>query len=252
MFSFDGKVALVTGGGSGIGQAAAIAFARAGAKVVVSGRRIEAGEETVQTITKEGGEAIFVKSDVTKEHDVEALIKTTVSTYGALNCAFNNAGIEGSGQLLTDVSEDDWDRLMNSNLKSVWLSLKYEIPVMLQNGGAIVNNSSVLGQIGLANTSIYSATKAGMIGLTKAAAIENAQAKIRINAVAPGVVETPMSVRAFGADQPPVKQALAMRHPLGRIGNPDDIASAVLWLCSDEAAFVTGQTLTVDGGLTTQ
>lgn len=253
MTAFDGKVVLVTGGGSGIGQAAALAFAKEGAKVVVSGRRVEAGEETVHQVSEAGGEAIFVKSDVTVERDVENLVHAVMDKYGRLDAAFNNAGVEGSGQRLTEMAEADWDRILDTNLKSVWLSLKYEVPQMLENGGAIVNNSSVLGQVGLANASAYSASKAGIIGLTRSAAIEYAKSRIRINAVAPGVVMTPMSERAFGLGvSEQANQAFAAAHPVGRIGSPDEIADAVLWLCSDSSVFVTGQTLSVDGGFTTQ
>jgi NAD(P)-dependent dehydrogenase (short-subunit alcohol dehydrogenase family) len=245
------KVVVVTGGSAGIGKAAALAFGKQDYKVVISGRRAEVGEETVHEITGAGGDAIFVKADMSVEKDVEALIKTTLQHYGHLDSAFNNAGVEGTGVPLINVLEADWDRVLDNNLKSVWLSMKYEIPHMQDKGGAIVNNSSVLGQIGRPNTSVYAASKAGIIGLTKAAAIEYAKAGIRINAVAPGVVKTDMTDRAFGESEQ-MAQALAAQHPIGRIGQSDEIANSVLWLCSDAASFVTGQIISVDGGLTTQ
>lgn len=246
------KVVLVTGGSTGIGKAAAKAFGKQGYKVVISGRRAEVGEEAAQEICDAGGEAIFVKADMSVEKEVEALIKTTVQHYGHLDSAFNNAGIEGGGVQLINLAETEWDRVMDNNLKSVWLSMKYEIPHMKDNGGSIVNNSSVLGQIGRPNTSAYAASKAGIIGLTKAAAIEYANAKVRINAVAPAVIETDLATRAFGFSNEANRARMAAQHPIGRLGQSDEVASAVLWLCSDSASFVTGQIINVDGGLTAQ
>ena len=251
MSDVQGKVVLVTGGSAGIGKASALAFGEQGYKVVISGRRIEPGEETVQAITRAGGDAFFVQADMSVEKDVEALINKTIEHYGRLDYAFNNAGVEGAGKALTDVAEGEWDRVLDNNLKSVWLSMKYEIPHMKDNGGSIVNNSSVLGQVGRANTSAYAASKAGIIGLTRAAAVEYAKSKIRINAVAPGVVKTDLADRAFGtSDQ--VNQALAAQHAMGRIGQSAEIANSVVWLCSDAASFVTGQIISVDGGFTAQ
>lgn len=251
MASDEQKVVLVTGGSTGIGKAAAQAFARQGYRVVISGRRAEAGEASAQEICDDGGEAIFIQADMSVEKDVESLISTAIKHYGRLDSAFNNAGIEGGGVPLINLTEDVWDKVLDNNLKSVWLSMKYEIPHMKDNGGSIVNNSSVLGQVGRPNTSAYAASKAGIIGLTKAAAIEYAKANIRINAIAPGVVKTDLADRAFGASEQ-VNQALAAQHPIGRVGQSEEIAGAVLWLVSDAASFVTGQIISVDGGFTTQ
>jgi len=247
----EDKVIVVTGGSTGIGKAAALAFGEQRYKVVISGRRVEPGEETVHEIQAAGGDAIFVKADMSVEKDVEALINTTIQHYGRLDSAFNNAGIEGGGMPLVNITEDIWDRVLDNNLKSVWLSMKYEIPHMTEDGGSIVNNSSVLGQVGRPNTGAYAASKAGIIGLTKAAAIEYAKANIRINAVAPGVVKTDLADRAFGATEE-VNQRLAAQHPIGRIGQSEEIAGTVLWLCSNAASFITGQIISVDGGFTVQ
>lgn len=244
----DGKVGLVTGGTSGIGRETAVLFAKAGAKVVVAGRREAEGQETVELIRAAGGDALFVKADVSKASEVEALVKKTVENFGRLDVAFNNAGIEGVWVPIVIQSEDDWDRTININLKGVWLCLKYEIRQMLRQGGggAIVNMSSVTGLIGSAGAAAYSASKHGVIGLTKSAALENAKAGIRVNAVCPAVVETPMGERLFGAPQ--VHKTVLGRHPVGRFARPREIAEAVLWMCSDHASFMTGQSLVLDGG----
>lgn len=243
-----GKVALVTGGSSGIGRATALAFARAGAKVVTASRRIAEGEETVRCIQEEGGEAMFVKTDVSKAAEVEALVNKTVDIYGQLDCAFNNAGIAAFGPL-TDMSESDWNCITDVNLKGIWLCLKYELPAMLkQGGGAIVNMASAAGVIGTAGLTIYSATKGGVIALTRAAAVEYAKSGIRINAISPGSIETDM-LASVPADL--LAQAPAV-HPVGRIGKPEEVAEAVLWLCSDAASFVTGHNMMIDGGCTAQ
>jgi NAD(P)-dependent dehydrogenase (short-subunit alcohol dehydrogenase family) len=243
-----GKVAVVTGGTSGIGRETAVLFAKAGAKVVVAGRREPEGEETVAKIRGEGAEALFVKTDVSKASDVEALIQRAVTEYGHLDIAFNNAGIEGVWVPIITQSEEDWDRTMNVNLKGVWLSLKYEIRQMLKQrrGGAIVNMASTMGFIGSAGAAAYTASKHGVIGLTKAAALEAAKSGIRINAICPAVIETSMSDRLFGA--PKVHQYVKGCHPIGRFGKPAEVAEAVLWMCSDQASFMTGQSLILDGG----
>jgi NAD(P)-dependent dehydrogenase (short-subunit alcohol dehydrogenase family) len=252
MKGIEGKIALVTGGGSGIGRAAALAFAREGAKVVVADVVAEGGRETVQMIKKADGEAIFVKTDVSKAAEVEALINKTVETYGRLDCAFNNAGIEGEQAPTAENTEKNWDRVININLKGVWLCMRYEIPQMLkQDGGAIVNTASVAGLVGFQGIAPYVASKHGIAGLTKTAALEYAQSGIRINAVCPGVIHTPMIERFFAGDPNAEDQFIAME-PVGRMGTPEEIAEAVVWLCSDAASFVTGLPMPVDGGFVAQ
>ncbi|AFZ26830.1 dehydrogenase of unknown specificity, short-chain alcohol dehydrogenase like protein [Cylindrospermum stagnale PCC 7417] len=250
MAEFDNKVALVTGGSSGIGRAAALAFAQKGAKVVIASRRIKESEETVALIQAIGGEAKFVQTDITQAVEVENLIAQTVATYGRLDYAFNNAGTEGIFGPGIEQTEENWNHTIDTNLKGVWLSMKYQIPQMLkQGGGAIVNNSSIAGLIGFANISIYAASKHGVIGLTKSLALEHAKDNIRINAVCPGTIETDMVDRGFGEEG---KIKIMALHPIGRLGKSEEIASAVTWLCSDGASFVTGQSLAIDGGFTAQ
>lgn len=246
------KVALVTGGGSGIGRASALTFAREGAKVVVSDVVVEAGEETVQLIKNADREAVFIKADVAQASDVEALIAKAVETYGRLDCAHNNAGIEGNSAKVADYDEADWDRVIAINLTGVWLCMKYEIPQMLQQGsGAIVNTSSVAGLLGFRTGSAYVASKHGVLGLTKTAALEYAKSGIRVNAVCPGAIDTPMMGRI--TDHRPHRAAkMAAGEPVGRMGTPQEIAEAVVWLCSDAASFVTGHPMTVDGGIVAQ
>jgi NAD(P)-dependent dehydrogenase (short-subunit alcohol dehydrogenase family) len=247
-----GKVTIVTGGGSGIGRATALAFAREGAKVVVADIVIAGGEETVRMIKAAGGEAIFVKTDVVKTAEVEALVKKTVDTYGRLDCAFNNAGIEGEIAPTADCTEENWDRVVDVDLKSVWLCMKYEIQQMLKQGsGAIVNTASVAGLVGFQGIPAYVAAKHGVNGLTKTAALEYAKSGIRVNAVCPGVIQTPMVERAFRSS-PQFGEAAAALEPVGRLGKPEEIAEAVVWLCSDAASFVTGLPMAVDGGLIAQ
>jgi NAD(P)-dependent dehydrogenase (short-subunit alcohol dehydrogenase family) len=243
------KVALITGGTTGIGRDTAILFAKHGAKVVVSGRREAEGKETVALAKAAGGEAIFVQSDVSKSGDVQALVKKTVDTFGRLDIAFNNAGIEGKWVPLVEQTEENWDQVHNINLKGVWLSLKYEILQMLKQGGggAIVNMSSVAGLIGAAGAGVYIASKHGVLGLTKTAALEYAANGIRVNAVCPAVIETAMAERAFGA--PEVNKRMLALHPLGRFGKPIEIAEAVLWMCSDKSSFMTGHEIVLDGGM---
>jgi NAD(P)-dependent dehydrogenase (short-subunit alcohol dehydrogenase family) len=249
---FGGKVALVTGGSSGIGRAAASAFAGEGANVVVADVLVEGGEETVRMIKEAGGEAIFVKTDVSKATEVEALIKKAVETYGRLDCAINNAGVEGTMAPTADCTEENWDCTININLKGVWLCMKYEIPQMLkQGGGAIVNMASVAGLVGLQGLPAYCASKGGVVQLTRTAALEYARAGIRVNAVCPGVIRTPLVDRLIAA-QPEMEEALTAMEPVGRTGKPEEVAEAVVWLCSDAASFVTGHAMVVDGGFAAQ
>ena len=253
MRRLEGKVALITGGGSGIGRCTALSFVKAGAKVVVADVRVEAGQDTVKMIEEAAGEARFVKADVSQADEVEALVARTVEAYGRLDCAFNNAGIEGDPLLasVTGCTVDEWDRVLSINLKGVWLCMKYEIPQMLNQGaGSIVNTSSVAGLGGTTwvGTTAYVASKHGVIGLTKAAALAYARAGIRVNAVCPGVVRTPLVERHLQAD-PELEALLVAKEPVGRIAQPEEVAEAVVWLCSDAASFVTGHPLVIDGGL---
>ena len=241
---FAGKVALVTGGTSGIGRAAAQRLAERGAKVVVAGRRQEEGDKTVSLITDAGGEATFVRTDVSREADVEAMVKATVDTYGRLDCAFNNAGIEGQLGPMATMTEDNVDQILAINIKGVWASMKHEMLAMEKDGGVIVNNASVGGIKGFPNFGVYAATKFAVIGLTRSAAIEQAAAGIRINAVAPGPIETDMLNRAADGDT----SQFAGMVPMQRVGKPMEVADAVVWLCSPASSYVTGHTLPVDGG----
>jgi NAD(P)-dependent dehydrogenase (short-subunit alcohol dehydrogenase family) len=246
------KVALVTGGTSGIGRATAIAYAQQQAKVVVVGRRMDEGEETVRSIEEAGGEAIFVPADVTKEADVKAMIDKAVGVFGRLDIAFNNAGTVGENPSLIEQTEAEYDRIMNVNVKGVWLSMKHEIAQMLKQGsGAIVNTSSGAGVVAVPTQPLYTASKHAVVGLTKAAALQYAKAGIRINVVAPAAIETDMFEVATGG-QDEVKAYITGLHPIGRIGTPLEVANAVLFLSSDLASFVTGETLMVDGGYVAQ
>jgi len=249
----DGRVALVTGGGSGIGRASSLAYARDGAKVVIVDVNVEGGEETVQSIKEAGGEAILVHADVSKAVEVQQMVDRTVEAYGRLDCAFNNAGVSGRSRgTMVDHSEEEWDRVIGTNLKGVWLCMKAQIPQMLkQGGGAIVNNASVAGLVGIRRTSAYVAAKHGVVGLTKAAALEYAESGIRVNAVCPGYINTPL-VRSVFDQLEGMEEEVIARHPLGRLGEPHEIAEAVVWLSSDAASFVTGHTMTVDGGYVAQ
>jgi len=246
--SLEGKVGLVTRGGSGIGRATALAFIRAGAKVVVSDVDVEGGQETVQQIEEEGGEAIFLAADVSKASDVERLIAETVGRCHRLDCAVNNAAVEGFLAPLADYTEKEWDFVINTNLKGVWLCMKHQIPRMIdQGGGSIVNISSIYGQVGARNMPAYAASKHGVVGLTKSAALEYAQAGVRVNAVCPSLIRTPMVERVVEGN-PELEAALISKHPMGRMGTPEEVAEAALWMCSDAAAFVTGHIMSVDGG----
>jgi NAD(P)-dependent dehydrogenase (short-subunit alcohol dehydrogenase family) len=245
----EAKVGLVTGGTSGIGRETAVLFAKAGAKVVVAGRREKEGQETVELVRAAGGDGLFVKTDVSKAAEVDMLVKKTIEQFGRLDVAFNNAGIEGVWVPIARQSEEDFDRTISINLKGVWLCLKYEIRHMLRqgSGGAIVNAASIYGLIGSAGAAAYSASKCGVMGLTKAAALENARSGIRVNAVCPAAIETPMTDRLFGA--PKVHDHAVRSHPIGRFGTTREVAEAVVWMCSDRASFMTGQSLVLDGGL---
>jgi NAD(P)-dependent dehydrogenase (short-subunit alcohol dehydrogenase family) len=247
---FEGKVALVTGGSSGIGRSTALAFAAEGAKVVVASRRSEESAETVRLVQAAGGQAVFVKTDVAEAADVEAMVAQTIRHFGALDFAFNNAGIEGDPFVpLAKYSEATWDDVIDINLKGVFLSMKYELPHILAAKGAIVNMASVAGLIGGRLGVAYYASKHGVIGLTKAAAIEYADQGVRINAVAPAVIQTPLAARAgLTMNDPAMAARVLALHPMGRIGAPEEVANAVVWLCSKGASFTTGHTLPIDGG----
>ena len=244
-----GKVALVTGGSSGIGRASALAFAKEGAQVVIADVATEGGEQTVSMVQDAGGQAIFVKTDVSQTRDVEVMVNAAVEAYGRLDCAFNNAGIDGRSGPVHQYPEELWDQVIATNLKGVWLCIKYEAPQMLkQGGGAIVNDSSVAGLVTGANISAYTASKHGLIGLTKAAAMDYAASGIRVNAVCPGVIRTPMVEGAI-AEDPNREAVMISREPIGRLGTPEEVAEVVVWLCTDAASFVTGTAIPVDGGL---
>jgi len=247
--AFAGKVVLVTGASSGIGRATAIAFAREGAKVVIAARRIAESEDTVERIRTNGGDAFFVQTDVSKSAQVQQLIARTIERYGALHIAVNNAGQDPDR--FTSIAKYDeamWDRIIATNLTGVFLCMKYELPHVVASKGTIVNMASVAGLNGGPTASAYFASKHGVVGLTKAAAIEYAHKGVRVNAVAPAVIDTPMAHRSYFHDPELTARVTAM-HPLGRIGTVDEVSSAVLWLCSPGASFVTGHTLPVDGGL---
>ena len=251
------KVALITGGASGIGRATALAFAAEGAKLIVADMNEDGGQQTAHMITENGGEAAFLRVDVTQAAETEAMIAKAVESYGRLDCAFNNAGISGAGAggglraLTADYPDERWHRVIAINLTGVWLCMKYELQQMLaQGGGAIVNTASVAGLVGLPYGSAYVASKHGVVGLTKTAALEYAKQGIRVNCVCPGYIETPMT--AAGMSDPERRTHMVASEPIGRVGQPEEIAASVAWLCSDAASFVTGHSMVVDGGFAAQ
>jgi len=247
---FKDKVVLVTGGGGDIGRATALAFASAGAVVTVTDISREAGQATVAQITAKGGKAAFIHADVGRAADVKALVEQVVAAHGRLDCAFNNAGIEEEHMRLADCTEDTFDRIMNVNVKGVWLCMKHQLAQMhAQGSGAIVNTASVAGLVGAPKMAAYSASKHAVVGLTKSAAVEYGRKGVRVNAVCPGIIRTQMYERALQAD-PQVEKFAVAAHPIGRLGRAEEVAAVVLWLCSDAASFVTGHAHTVDGGLT--
>lgn len=249
---YKGKVAFVTGAGSGIGRATALAFASAGTNVAVVDLSEESSCETAQLIEEQGGRVVAVKCDVTKAEEVKTALDKTIKEFGRLDFAFNNAGIEQRNAAVADFEEDEWNRIIDTNLRGAFLCMKYEIPLLLkQGGGAIVNVSSGAGVIGIKGGAAYTAAKHGVIGLTKSAALDYAAQNIRVNAVAPGYINTPMMDRFTGGTSQGREQVIA-QEPIGRMGQPEEIANAVVWLCSDAAAFVVGHALVIDGGQTVQ
>lgn len=248
--SFAGKVVLVTGAAGGIGRAVALAFGRAGASVVVADVSVDGGHATAAAIVQQGGKALFVAANVTRALDVETLVDKTVHHYGRLDCAVNCAGVQHDSLRLADIDEAGFDRIMDVNVKGAWLSMKYQIRQMVASGGgAIVNLSSAFGQVGAPAQSVYAASRHALAGLTKSAALDYAKDGIRVNAVCPGAVRTPMLARAVGRE-PGSEKKLRAAHPMGRFAEPGEVADAVLWLCSGASSFVTGHELAVDGGFT--
>lgn len=248
----ESRVSLITGGGSGIGRSTALACAEEGDTVIIADSDVEGGEATRHQIEDKGGEALFVSTDVSQTADVHSLFSRALKQYGRLDCAFNNAGIEGKSAPLAESTEELWDRVLGVNLKGVWLCMKYELLQMLKQGnGAIVNNSSVMGLVASPTNPAYTASKHGVVGLTKSAALAYAQSGIRVNAVCPGFVQSPLTDRKFEGLAERKASAIA-RQPIGRLGTTKEIAAAVVWLFSDAASFVTGHTLTVDGGYVIQ
>lgn len=251
--SLKDKVALITGGSTGIGRATAMAFAREGAKVIIADVNVNEGDNTVRMIESNGASASFMETDVSRAEEAEALINNIISHYGRLDCAVNNAGVVGEQGLTADCTEENWDHIIGVNLKGTWLCMKYEIRQMLKQGaGAIVNISSVTGSVGYPTLPAYVTSKHGIVGLTKVSALEYAKSGIRINAVCPGYVRTPMLEGVFNGWSDEVESMISGHQPVGRVGKPEEIAEAVLWLSSDAASFVTGHAMAVDGGFLAQ
>lgn len=252
MGQFDEKVALITGGSSGIGRATALTFAKGGARVIIADMDENKADEVLKEIQAAGGDALFIPTDVSDDESVKSMLQHAVATYGKLNIAVNNAGIEGALVPTTEYPLDMWNKVIAVNLTGVWLCMKYEIPHLLKTSGAIVNVASVAGLVGAPNASAYSAAKHGVVGLTKTAALEYAKQKLRVNAVCPAFIETPMVMErtmSAGTDQQTYDR-LVRAHPMRRLGKPQEIADAIVWLASDQTQFMTGHTLAVDGGLT--
>ncbi len=242
------KVAIVTGAASGIGRASALAFAREGACVVAADIILEGAEETVKLIGEAGGQAVSIKTDVSQAEDVKTMVDRAIQSYGRLDCAFNNAGISGGYTSVSRCPEESWDRMIAINLKGVFLCMKYELPRMIKSGGgSIVNTSSIAGMVGDGGHPAYAASKHGVVGLTRTAAIQYAKAGIRINAVCPGVIRTPMTEQLF-TDSPELESLMTSQQPISRVAEAEEVARVVVWLCTDEASFITGHPLPVDGG----
>ena len=247
---FAGKVAFITGAANGIGRAAALAFAREGASVVAADVAEQGNRETARMIEEVGGRTLAVRCDVSRAEDVKAALDNTIETFGRLDFAFNNAGVEHGMIPIADITEEEWDRIIDIDLRGVFLCMKYEVPLMLKQGaGAIVNTSSGAGVKGFAGQAAYCAAKFGVVGLTKAAALDYAKANIRVNAVCPGIIETPMMDR-FSGGTPEGRARVIAQEPVGRMGKPEEIAAAVVWLCSEASAFVVGHAMIIDGGQT--
>ncbi|HZS94224.1 MAG TPA: SDR family oxidoreductase [Chloroflexota bacterium] len=251
MRDMEGKVALVTGAASGIGRATVAAFAERGARIVAADIDVAGGEETIRAVKLAGGEASFVRTDVTSAKDVAAVVQTALSTFGQLDFASNNAGIEGNGLLTADCPEDEWDRVLAVNLKGTWLCLKHEIAAMLDRGGAIVNTSSVYGLVGCRGGGAYAASKHGVNGITRSASLEYARQGIRVNSVCPGAIRTAMMSRLVDG-RPEYEERMLRQEPVNRMADPREVAAAITWLCSDAASFITGAEIPVDGGWTAQ